>query len=168
MRPWAVSCWSVRKENPMAIIKQVKERIKEIEPGLPKGVKIVPFYDRTALIERTIDTLRDTLFEEMILTIIVVFIFLMHFRSSLIVSITLPLGVIAAFIIMVALHIDANIMSLSGIAIAIGTLVDMGIIVTENVYRHLQQSQNEPDFNKQRLNIIYKAVKEVAPAVMTV
>ena len=151
------------KENPLEVIKRVKQRIKEIELGLPQGVRIVPFYDRTELIKRTINTLRDTLILEIIITIIVVFIFLRHFASNLIVSFTLPLAVLISFIVMYYLKIDSNIMSLSGIAIAIGTLVDMGIVMTENAYRHLVLDGAK----RPRLEVIFEAAKEVGPAVMT-
>ncbi len=151
------------KENPLEVIKRVKQRIKEIELGLPQGVRIVPFYDRTELIKRTINTLRDTLILEIIITIIVVFIFLRHFASNLIVSFTLPLAVLISFIVMYYLKIDSNIMSLSGIAIAIGTLVDMGIVMTENSYRHLVLDGGK----RPRLEVIFEAAKEVGPAVMT-
>lgn len=151
------------KENPLSVIKRVKQRIKEIELGLPKGVRIVPFYDRTELIKRTINTLRDTLILEIVITIITVIIFINHFRTSLIVSFTLPLAVLISFIVMYYLKIDSNIMSLSGIAIAIGTLVDMGIIMSENSYRHLVLDGGK----RQRLEVIFEAAKEVGPAVIT-
>jgi Cu(I)/Ag(I) efflux system membrane protein CusA/SilA len=151
------------KENPLAVIKKVKQRIKELELGLPKGVKIVPFYDRTELIKRTINTLRDTLILEIVITIIVVFFFLRHFMSNLIVSFTLPLAVLISFIVMYYLKIDSNIMSLSGIAIAIGTLVDMGIIMTENAYRHLVLDSGK----RPHLEVIFDAAKEVGSAVIT-
>ncbi|MBU2568253.1 MAG: CusA/CzcA family heavy metal efflux RND transporter [Elusimicrobia bacterium] len=151
------------KENPLAVIIRVKQRIKELELGLPQGVKIVPFYDRTELIKNTINTLRDTLILEIIITIIVVFFFLRHFMSNLIVSFTLPLAVLVSFIVMYYLKVDSNIMSLSGIAIAIGTLVDMGIIIVENSYRHLVLDGGK----RPRLEVIFEAAKEVGSAVIT-
>ena len=151
------------KENPLEVIKRVKQRIKEIELGLPKGVKIVPFYDRTELIKRTINTLRDTLILEIIITIFTVIVFINHFRTSLIISFTLPLAVLISFIVMYYLKIDSNIMSLSGIAIAIGTLVDMGIVMSENSYRHLVLDGGR----RPRLEVILEASKEVGSAVMT-
>ncbi len=150
-------------ENPLEVIKRVKQRIEEIKIGLPKWVRIIPFYDRTELIKRTINTLRDTLILEILLTTIVIFFFLRHLRSSFIVSLTLPLAVLISFIVMYYLKVDANIMSLSGIAIAIGTLVDMGIIMTENAYRHLSLDKT----GRPRLEIIYEAAKEVGSAVIT-
>jgi len=151
------------KENPLEVIKRVKQRIKEIELGLPKGVKIVPFYDRTEIIKRTINTLRDTLILEIIITIFTVIVFINHFRTSLIISFTLPLAVLISFIVMYYLKVDSNIMSLSGIAIAIGTLVDMGIIMSENSYRHLVLDGGR----RPRLEVILEASKEVGSAVMT-
>ncbi len=151
------------KENPLTVIKRVKQRIKEIELGLPPGVKIVPFYDRTELIKRTTNTLRDTLILEIIITIFVVIIFINHFRTSLIISFSLPLAVLISFIVMYYLKIDSNIMSLSGIAIAIGTLVDMGIIMSENAYRHLVLDGGK----RPRLEVIFEAAKEVGSAVIT-
>lgn len=150
-------------ENPLEVIKKVKQRIEEIKIGLPKGIKIVSFYDRTELIKNTINTLRDTLILEILITIFVIFFFLRHLRSSLIVSLTLPLAVLISFIVMYYLKVDANIMSLSGIAIAIGALVDMGIIMTENAYRHLSLDKTD----RSRLEIIFEAVSEVGPAVIT-
>lgn len=150
-------------ENPLEVIKRVKQRLEEIKIGLPQGVKIVPFYDRTDLIKRTINTLRDTLILELILTIAVIFLFLGHLRSSLIVSLTLPLAVLVSFVVMYYLKVDANIMSLSGIAIAIGTLVDMGIIMTENAYRRLAMDTS----GRPRLQIIFEAASEVGSAVIT-
>lgn len=150
-------------ENPLSVIKRVKQKIKEIEPGLPAGVKIVPFYDRTGLIHETIDMLKTALSEEMLITMLVIILFLLHLRSSMIVASTLPLAVLMAFIAMYYLGIDSNLMSLAGIAIAIGTLVDMGIIMTENIYRHL----TEADSNQNRLETVYEAAKEVGPAILT-
>jgi Cu(I)/Ag(I) efflux system membrane protein CusA/SilA len=150
-------------ENPLKVIEKVKEKIGEIEPGLPDGVHIVPFYDRTQLIHETIGTLKKALTEEVIITMIIITIFLLHFRSSIVVALTLPLAIIIAFIAMYRLGVDSNVMSLSGIAIAIGTLVDMGIIMTENIYRHLTES----DGSKPRIEVIYEAGKEVGGAIIT-
>ena len=150
-------------ENPLRVIEAVKEKIKEISPGLPNGVHIAPFYDRTQLIQETIGTLKEALTEEIIITIIVIMIFLLHIRSSLVVASTLPLAVFMSFIAMYYLGVDSNIMSLSGIAIAIGTMVDMGIIMTENIYTSLTES----DGSKPRIEIIYEAAKEVGGAIIT-
>src|ERR1700747_2923545 len=125
-------------ENTKEVIDRVKQKIKQIEPGLPPGVHIVPFYDRSQLIEATVDTLRHALFEEIILVTLAHVIFLMHFRSILVVTVPLPLAVLCSFLLMHYAHVTSNVMSLAGIAIAIGVLVDAGIVVTENVFRHLE------------------------------
>jgi Cu(I)/Ag(I) efflux system membrane protein CusA/SilA len=125
-------------ENTKDVIDRVKQKIREIEPGLPPGVHIVPFYDRSQLIEATVDTLRHALIEEVILVTLAHVIFLMHFRSILVVTLPLPLAVLCSFLLMHYAHVTSNVMSLAGIAIAIGVLVDAGIVVTENSFRHLE------------------------------
>ena len=125
-------------ENTKDVIDRVKQKIKEIEPGLPPGVHIVPFYDRSQLIEATVDTLRHALLEEIILVTLAHIIFLMHFRSILVVTLPLPLAVLCSFLLMHYAHVTSNVMSLAGIAIAIGVLVDAAIVVTENAFRHLE------------------------------
>jgi Cu(I)/Ag(I) efflux system membrane protein CusA/SilA len=125
-------------ENTKEIIDRVKQKIKELEPGLPSGVHIVPFYDRSQLIEATVDTLRHALLEEIVLVTFAHIIFLMHFRSILVVTTPLPLAVLCSFLLMHYAHVTSNVMSLAGIAIAIGVLVDAGIVVTENAFRHLE------------------------------
>jgi Cu(I)/Ag(I) efflux system membrane protein CusA/SilA len=125
-------------ENTKEVIDRVKQKIKEIEPGLPPGVHIVPFYDRSQLIEATVYTLRHALIEEVILVTLAHVIFLMHFRSILVVTVPLPLAVLCSFLLMHYAHVTSNVMSLAGIAIAIGVLVDAGIVVTENAFRHLE------------------------------
>jgi Cu(I)/Ag(I) efflux system membrane protein CusA/SilA len=130
-------------ENAMAVIKAVKEKIARISSGLPPGVTIKPFYDRSELIERTIDTLKHALTEEAVLVTLVIIIFLFHFRSIFIVVLPLPLSILMAFILMNHFGISSNIMSLSGIAIAIGVLVDAGIVMTENVIRHAERAEKE-------------------------
>ena len=157
-------------ENPLATIKSVKEKIKEISSGLPSKtlsdgtvsqVAVVPFYDRTGLIYETLDTLNYALRDEILITIIVILIMVMHFRSSLLISSMLPLTVLVVFIGMKLFKVDANIVALSGIAIAIGTIVDMGIVVTENILRHLENSKEKTK------DLIIKAVSEVSGAVIT-
>ena len=128
-------------ENAMQVIKRVKEKIAQIEPSLPKGVTIVPFYDRSGLIERTIETLRHALIEEILLVTLAHIVFLWHFRSILIVTLPLPISILISFILMQGFGITSNIMSLSGIAIAIGVLVDAGIVMTENVIRHCERAE---------------------------
>ena len=125
-------------ENTKDVIDRVKEKIRQIQPGLPRGVRIVPFYDRSELIEATVGTLRHALIEEIILVTLAHVIFLMHFRSILIVTIPLPLAVLCSFLLMHYAGVTSNVMSLAGIAIAIGVLVDAGIVVTENAFRHLE------------------------------
>ena len=122
---------------------------------------IVPFYDRTGLIYETLDTLNHALRDEILITIIVILIMVMHFRSSLLISSMLPLTVLVVFIGMKLFKVDANIVALSGIAIAIGTIVDMGIVVTENILRHLEKSKEKTK------DVIIKAVSEVSGAVIT-
>jgi len=159
-------------ENPLATIRNVKERIREISAGLPKKtlsdgtvsqVKIVPFYDRTGLIYETLGTLNTALTEEILITIIVILIMVMHLKSSILISGLLPLAVLMCFIAMKVFGVDANIVALSGIAIAIGTMVDMGIVITENILKHLDRSS--PDEN--RLDVIFRAASEVGSAVVT-
>jgi Cu(I)/Ag(I) efflux system membrane protein CusA/SilA len=159
-------------ENPLAAIKNVKKKIEEISPGLPKKtlpdgtvsqVRIVPFYDRTGLIYETLGTLSTALIDEILVTIIVVIIMVMHLRSSLLISGLLPLTILMVFIAMRYFKVDANIVALSGIAIAIGTIVDMGIVITENILKRLDAAP--PDAN--RREVIFGAASEVGGAVLT-
>lgn len=155
-------------ENPREVIDRVKAKIEQIEPSL-SGVKIHTVYDRTGLINETIGTLTEALSQEVIITAVVILLFLLHLRASLVVAITLPIAVLLAFIAMHVFGIDANIMSLAGIAIAIGTMVDMGIIVSETIYDSLAEWEKEgrPGGNKRRVEVINEAAGEVAPAVVT-
>lgn len=130
-------------ENAMQVIRAVKAKIEQISPSLPPGVSIKSFYDRSELIDRTIETLRHALIEEVILVTLAHIIFLWHFRSILIVTIPLPLSILVSFILMKHFGITSNIMSLSGIAIAIGVLVDAAIVMTENVIRHAEKAEAE-------------------------
>ncbi len=205
-------------ENPLATIKDVKNKINQISPGLPekividygkvnkddvisfaesKGfqaysgtelnqeewikwaknnpkekrpawltlskIHIIPFYDRSGLINETLGTLNTALTEEILVTLIVIIIMLMHFRSSLIIAGTLPLAVLLCFIAMKLFHVDANIVALSGIAIAIGTIVDMGVIVCENIIKHLNAANSEDN----TIKIVFQATREVGGAVLT-
>ncbi|QDT96431.1 efflux RND transporter permease subunit [Gimesia aquarii] len=155
-------------ENPRTVIDRVKAKITQIEPSL-KGVKFKLIYDRTGLINETIATLTTALTEEVIITAIVILLFLLHLRASIVVAITLPIAVLMAFIAMNVFGVDANIMSLAGIAIAIGTMVDMGIVVSESIYDHLAEWEvkERPGGSEKRLAVIYEATVEVAPAVVT-
>ncbi|MEQ1911516.1 MAG: CusA/CzcA family heavy metal efflux RND transporter, partial [Vicinamibacterales bacterium] len=130
--------------NTKSVIDAVKARIAQIQPGLPAGVTIVPFYDRSDLIEQSVDTLRRALIEEILLVTLAHIVFLWHIRSILIVTIPLPLAVLTAFLGMYYAGVSSNIMSLAGIAIAIGVLVDAGIVVTENAFRFMEQRQVDP------------------------
>jgi Cu(I)/Ag(I) efflux system membrane protein CusA/SilA len=130
--------------NTKSVIDAIKARIAQIQPGLPAGVRIVPFYDRSTLIEQSVDTLRHALLEEIALVTLAHVLFLMHFRSILIVTIPLPLAVLLSFLGMYYAGISSNIMSLAGIAIAIGVLVDAGIVVTENAFRYVEQRGVDP------------------------
>jgi copper/silver efflux system protein len=159
-------------ENPLQAIKNVRTKIKEIAPGLPtktlpdgrlSQVKIVPFYDRTTLIHETLDTLRKALTDEILVTIIVVIVMVNHLLSSALISAVLPLAVLLTFIVMKLAGIDANIMALSGIAIAIGVMVDMGIILCENILRHMEEGPP----GRNTLDLIREAANEVAGAVIT-
>jgi copper/silver efflux system protein len=130
--------------NTLEVIDAVKEKIAALQAGLPQGVRIVPFYDRTQLIKRATATLKRALIEELILVTLAHIIFLAHFRSILIVTIPLPLAVLVSFLFMKVMGISSNLMSLSGIAIAIGVLVDAGIVVTENAFRFLEKRGVDP------------------------
>ncbi|PKK83888.1 MAG: acriflavine resistance protein B [candidate division Zixibacteria bacterium HGW-Zixibacteria-1] len=158
--------------NPLTTIKNVKAKIEEIAPGLPRKtlpdgtvsqVAIVPFYDRTGLIYETLGTLNTALVDEILVTIIIVIMMVMHLRSSLLISAMLPLTVLLVFIAMKLFKVDANVVALSGIAIAIGTIVDMGVVVMENILRNLDEAPPGAD----RKKVIFKAVSEVGSAVIT-
>src|SRR6185369_5361748 len=126
-------------ENALNVIERVKERLREIQKSLPDGVQVVTTYDRSELIEDAVRTLRHTLIEEMVVVSVVIFVFLLHVRSALIPILTLPLGVLLAFIPMAEQHLTANIMSLGGIAVAIGAMVDASIIIIENIHKKLSE-----------------------------
>ena len=155
-------------ENPRSVIERVKAKMAAIEPHLD-GIKLHIVYDRTALIDETVHTLSDALLHETAITIAVMVLFLLHIRASLVIAITLPMAVLMSFIAMNVFGVDANIMSLAGIAIAIGTMVDMGIIVLENIYGALSEWEGagRPGGAARRLEVIREAAAEVVPAVMT-
>jgi len=159
-------------DNPLAAINNVKARIAEIAPGMPSKVlpdgrmsrvTIVPFYDRSGLIQETLGTLNTALVEEILVTVIVVLVLVLHLGSSLLIAGLLPLAVLICFIAMRAFGVDANIVALSGIAIAIGTMVDMGVVMSENILRHLGRA----DPGERRLEVIFRASREVGGAVLT-
>tara|TARA_R100001143_G_scaffold63595_1_gene73215 strand:+ start:29009 stop:32776 length:3768 start_codon:yes stop_codon:yes gene_type:complete len=159
-------------ENPLNVINSVKEEIERISTGLPtkelsdgtiSQVKIVPFYDRTGLIYETLGTLEEALSLQLLITIIVIIIMVMHLRTSLVISALLPVAVLMSFIMMKYVGVDANVVALAGIAISIGVVVDMGIILTENMLKHME----EKDPGENLLETIYRATAEVSPAVIT-
>ena len=155
-------------ENPRQVIERVKERIGSLESELG-GIKIKGIYDRTQLVDETVSTLTAALAQEIAITIVVIVLFLLHIRASIVVATTLPVAVLMAFIAMNTFGVDANIMSLAGIAIAIGTMVDMGIIISENVFRGIAnwEKDGQPGGEEGRLAKIAEMTSEVAPAVIT-
>lgn len=159
-------------DNPLQVIDAIKSKIDEISPGLPSKeladgtiskVTIVPFYDRSGLIKETLNTLNEAISLQILITIIVIMVMVFNLRASLMISALLPLAVLMCFIMMKYFQVDANIVALSGIAIAIGTMVDLGIILNENILRHLEESSGE----KTKLQLIYEASTEVASAIVT-
>ncbi len=158
--------------NPLQVIRNVKEKIAEIAPGLPRKtlpdgrvsqVTVVPFYDRTGLIKETLGTLDKALEEEILVTIVVILVMVAHFRSAALISGLLPLAVLTCFVAMKLFGVDANIVALSGIAIAIGTMVDMGVVLAENILRHLESGKE----NENKLEVVLRAASEVGGAVLT-
>ena len=159
-------------ENPLAVIQRVKDKIAEISPGLPKKtledgsesqVQIVPFYDRTGLIRETLGTLENAVRQQILVTVIVIVLMVLRLRSAALISGVLPLAVLFAFIGMKLFKVDANIVALSGIAIAIGTIVDMGVVLIENILKHLDEASDD----ESKLEVIYRACSEVGGAVVT-
>ncbi len=157
--------------NPMAVIERIKAQVEQIAPGLPKKtlsdgrisqLTIVPFYDRSQLIEETLGTLEQALYLELLITVVVVLLMLSNIRASMVVALMLPLSVLFVFGLMKVLGVEANIVALSGIAIAIGTMVDLGIVFIENVLRHL-----EKDEVSSMKDVVYKGVSEVSSPILT-
>ena len=163
-------------ENPLEIIERVKNKILQFEQSLPEGTKIIPLYDRTELINRAIKTMRDVLIQMLIITAIVMFLFLRHRGATLVTSVALIFGVLMTFLVMKIFGIPSNIMSLGGIAIAIGTMVDSIIVVTENAYQKLLRHSKEPSPCEggargglcftERLKIVYQSTREVASPLL--
>ena len=158
--------------NPMEVINNVKEKIKELSAGLPSKVlsdgrtsqvTIVPFYDRTELIQETLGTLNEALTLEILITILVIIIMVFNLRASILISGLLPVAVLMVFIAMKFFGVDANIVALSGIAIAIGTMVDVGVILSENIIRHLDEDNGTQSIN----TVVYNATAEVSGAIVT-
>jgi copper/silver efflux system protein len=162
--------------NPRQVIDNVKMAIEEVQLALPSRVledgtvskvTIVPFYDRTELIERTLGTLNTALYQQILITILVVLLLMLHLRSSLLVSVLLPVAVLVTFVAMKYTGVDANVVALAGIAIAIGTMVDMGIIMTENIVQHLDADEAANGDEGDRLAAVRRGAGEVAPAILT-
>ncbi|NOR86920.1 MAG: cation transporter [Bacteroidales bacterium] len=162
--------------NPLEVINNVKDKIEEIAHGLPSKVlkdgsiskvTIIPFYDRSGLIQETLGTLEEALSLEILISILVVLILIFNLRASFLISSLLPIGVLMTFIAMRKFGVDANIVALSGIAIAIGVMVDVGVVFTENIIRHTSLPKNKNARGKDLLKVIYTATTEVAPAVLT-
>jgi len=163
--------------NPLEVINNVKEQIAELSAGLPSKeladgrisqLTIVPFYDRTELIQETLGTLNEALTLEILITILVIIIMVFNLRASLLISGLLPVAVLMVFISMKLFNVDANIVALSGIAIAIGTMVDVGVILSENIIRHLDMENTDAEGNKLPINtVVYNATAEVSGAILT-
>lgn len=147
--------------NALSVIERAKARLAEIASSLPGGAEIVPVYDRSGLIERAIETLKGTLIEESIIVALVCTVFLLHLRSALVAIIMLPVGILMAFAAMKALGLGSNIMSLGGIAIAVGAMIDAAIVMIENAHKHLERAPP----NKPRVEILIEAASEVGPAL---
>ena len=165
-------------ENARATIERVRERLREVESGLPRGVVVRPVYDRSELIDRSIENLRGTLLEESLIVAAVCVVFLLHAGSALVAIITLPLGILIAFIAMRGVNVGADIMSLGGIAIAIGAMIDAAIVMIENMHKHLERAiaARTPDGNRrwfrttdlpvaERWRVVVESSKEVGPAL---
>ena len=158
--------------NPMEVINNVKEKINELSAGLPSKVladgrtsqvTVVPFYDRTELIKETLGTLKEALTLEILITILVIIFMVFNLRASILISGLLPVAVLMVFIAMKLFGVDANIVALSGIAIAIGTMVDVGVILSENIIRHLEEDDKKLPIN----TVVYNATTEVSGAILT-
>jgi Cu(I)/Ag(I) efflux system membrane protein CusA/SilA len=153
-------------ENALRVIENVKKKLETLKQGLPEGIRIETAYDRSGLIERAIDTLKEKLIEEIIIVALVCILFLLHARSAFVAIFTLPTSILMAFIVMRAQGINANIMSLSGIAIAIGAMVDAAVIMIENAHKHIEhENLKPPGERKAHWQVIADASKEVGPAL---
>jgi copper/silver efflux system protein len=151
-------------ENALRVIDRVKAKIRDLQPSLPPGVRIIPTYDRSGLINESIGTLRRTLIEEAVVVSLVILVFLFHVRSALVPILALPVAVVASFIPMYYLGVTSNIMSLGGLALAIGVLVDASIVMVENAYRHVSEPDHAPEYAAQPAAII-GAAKQVGRAI---
>ena len=162
--------------NPLQVIDRVKEKMKEIEVGMPtktladgtvSRVTIIPFYDRSGLIKETLGTLEEALTLEMLIALLVVIVLVLNLRASILITSLLPLGVLITFVMMRQFGVDANIVALSGIAIAIGVMVDVGVVFTENIIQHIELPENVGKRGKELMQVIYEGASEVASAVVT-
>ncbi len=156
------------QENAMATIARVKEKLETLKAGLPDGVEVVETYDRSALIERAVENLKEKLIEEFVVVALVCLLFLFHLRSAFVAIVTLPLGILASFIVMQHQGINANIMSLGGIAIAIGAMVDAAIVMIENAHKHLERYRHHhghPPTGSEHWRVVTDAAQEVGPAL---
>lgn len=162
--------------NPLEAIDNIKAKIAEIEAGLPSKtlddgtiskVTIIPFYDRSGLIKETLGTLEEAISLELLISILVVIVLVLNLRASFLISSLLPIGVLITFIAMKRFGVDANIVALSGIAIAIGVMIDVGVVFTENIIRHIEMAKNIGARGKKLLNVVYEGTTEVAGAVIT-
>jgi Cu(I)/Ag(I) efflux system membrane protein CusA/SilA len=151
-------------ENALSVIERVKEKIEEVRSSLPEGVEIVPAYDRSDLILRSIDNLKEKLLEEMLIVSLVCLVFLFHFRSSLVIIITLPVAILLSLVAMYYSGLNSNIMSLGGIAIAVGAMIDGSIVMVENAHKHLEQWK-EGNETGSRAEVIIHAAQEVGRAI---
>lgn len=163
-------------ENPLETINNVREKIAEIAPGLPSRtledgtvsrVTIVPFYDRTGLIKETLGTLEEAISLQLLISILVIIVLVLNLRASFLISSLLPIGVLMTFILMRQFGVDANIVALSGIAISIGVMIDVGVVFTENIIRHIESEKQKKNPRKNLLQTIYEGASEVAGAVFT-
>jgi Cu(I)/Ag(I) efflux system membrane protein CusA/SilA len=151
-------------ENPREVIRRIKAKIGEVSDGLPDGVRIISFYDRTELIDRTTGTLKVAVLLQIVITVLVVYLMLGHFGTSSIVALTLPVGILATFIVMYAAGMTSNLMSVSGIALSIGVMVDCAIIMAENIHKRL--AEQGPTDGTERLEVVVRAAGEVARPVL--
>src|SRR3546814_458902 len=151
----------------LSVIERTKEKLAEIKDGLPPGVEVVTTYDRSSLIERAVENLWEKLFEEFLVVALVTALFLLHLRSALVAIIMLPLGVLAAFTVMYFQGVNANIMSLGGIAIAIGAMVDAAVVMIENAHKKLEHAKDEEGelTEQRRRQVLTEAAVEVGPAL---
>lgn len=153
-------------ENTSQVITSVKSRVQEINRTLPSGVKVVPFYDQSELVTRAVGTVQEALLEGAVLIVVILFLFLGNVRSALIVTTMLPLSLLLAFILMQLFDFSANLMSLGGLAIAIGMMVDGGVVMVENVYRHLSESAHHPSERESRRHVILRSAREVGRPIV--